>query len=67
MPALQNRDDPWVSAVYGAIASPIDQQTSDYIFTHSDRHLAVSSGLFGRDRQIILKSEIGDTILSQIC
>jgi cobalt-precorrin-5B (C1)-methyltransferase len=56
----------WVNLVYGAIASQIDQRASDYIFTHSERRLTVGSILFSRDRQIIIKSEIGDTILSKI-
>ncbi|OCQ94737.1 cobalt-precorrin-5B (C(1))-methyltransferase [Oscillatoriales cyanobacterium USR001] len=63
----ENMGSNWVSLVYGAIASQIDQRASDYIFTHSERRLTVGSLLFSRDRQIILKSEIGDTILSQIC
>lgn len=63
----ENTGSNWVNLVYSAIASQIDQRASDYIFTHSERRLSVGSVLFGRNRQIILKSEIGDTILSQIC
>ena len=57
----------WVEQVYGAIAAQIDQRASDYIFAHSSRRLPVGSVLFGRDRKIIVKSEIADTLLCQIC
>lgn len=63
----ENTGSNWVERVYGAIASQIDQKSSDYIFTHCQRHLTIGSVLFGRDRKIILKSEIGDTLLSKIC
>ncbi|WOB43209.1 cobalt-precorrin-5B (C(1))-methyltransferase [Thermoleptolyngbya oregonensis NK1-22] len=56
----------WVGRVYGAIAQTIDQRSSAYIRTHSDRPVRVGSILFGRDRQIIAKSELGSAILSQV-
>lgn len=56
----------WVGCVYGAIAQTIDQRSAAYIHTHSDRSVRVGSVLFGRDRQIIVKSELGSAILSQV-
>jgi cobalt-precorrin-5B (C1)-methyltransferase len=57
----------WVTQVYSAIASTIDQRTQAYIQTHSERDVLVGSVLFDRDRQIIVKSKIGETLLSQLC
>lgn len=57
----------WVEPVYGAIASEIDQRSCDYIFAHSQRRPVVGSVMFGRDRKIITKSQIADTIWGQIC
>jgi cobalt-precorrin-5B (C1)-methyltransferase len=57
----------WVDRVYGEIARQIDARSSEYIFTHSERHVRVGSVMFGRDRKIIVKTEIGDTFLTQIC
>jgi len=56
----------WVGRVYGAIAQTVDQRSAEYIRTHSDRPVRVGSVLFGRDRQIIVKSELGSAILSQV-
>lgn len=56
----------WVGRVYGAIAQRIDQRSAEYIRIHSDRPVQVGSVLFGRDRQIIVKSELGSAILSQV-
>ncbi len=57
----------WVDRIYGDIALQIDLRSSDCIFTHTNRRIPVGSVMFGRDRQIIVKSEIGDTLLTQIC
>ncbi|MGL5061262.1 MAG: cobalt-precorrin-5B (C(1))-methyltransferase CbiD [Microcoleus sp.] len=57
----------WVDRVYGEIARQIDARSGEYIFTHSERHVSVGSVMFGRDRKIIVKSEIGDTFLTEIC
>ncbi|PPS46005.1 cobalt-precorrin-5B (C(1))-methyltransferase CbiD [Chroococcidiopsis sp. TS-821] len=57
----------WVNTVYGAIAQSIDQRTQEYIYKHSTRQLQVGSVLFDRDRQIIVKSEIGSTLLAHLC
>jgi cobalt-precorrin-5B (C1)-methyltransferase len=57
----------WVDRIYGDIAQQIDLRSSDCIFTHSGLRVPVGSVMFGRDRKIIVKSEIGDTFLTQIC
>ena len=56
-----------VDRIYGDIALQIDLRSSDCIFTHTNRRIPVGSVMFGRDRQIIVKSDIGDTLLTQIC
>ena len=57
----------WVDRVYGDIARQIDLRSSDCIFTHTNLRIPVGSVMFGRDRKIIVKSDIGDTLLTQIC
>lgn len=66
----------WVSQVYGAIASAIDQRSQHYIFSHSEGVVAqasrpgnptIGSILFDRDRQIIIKSKTGSKLLAKLC
>jgi cobalt-precorrin-5B (C1)-methyltransferase len=57
----------WVDRIYGDIARQIDLRSSDCIFTHTNLRVPVGSVMFGRDRKIIVKSDIGDTFLTQIC
>ena len=57
----------WVEQIYGDIARQIDLRSSDCIFTHTNLRIPVGSVMFGRDRKIIVKSDIGDTFLTQIC
>ena len=57
----------WVDQIYGDIARQIDLRSSDCIFTHTNLRIPVGSVMFGRDRKIIVKSDIGDTFLTQIC
>ena len=57
----------WVDRIYGDIAREIDLRSSDCIFTHTNQRIPVGSVMFGRDRKIIVKSETGDTFLTQIC
>ena len=57
----------WVDRIYGDIARQIDLRSSDCIFTHTNLRIPVGSVMFGRDRKIIVKSDIGDTFLTQIC
>ncbi|WP_293143078.1 MULTISPECIES: cobalt-precorrin-5B (C(1))-methyltransferase CbiD [unclassified Microcoleus] len=57
----------WVDRIYGDIAREIDLRSSDCIFTHTNQRIPVGSVMFGRDRKIIVKSDTGDTFLTQIC
>jgi cobalt-precorrin-5B (C1)-methyltransferase len=57
----------WVERVYQAIAANIDRRCQTYIRTHSQKQVTVGSVLFDRDRQIIVTSNIGNSILSQLC
>jgi len=57
----------WVDRIYGDIARQIDLRSSECIFTHTNLRIPVGSVMFGRDRKIIVKSDIGDTLLTQIC
>lgn len=57
----------WVNEIYDAIANGIDRRAQDYISKHSDHSMTIGSVLFDRDRQIIVKSEIGSTLLTHLC
>jgi cobalt-precorrin-5B (C1)-methyltransferase len=57
----------WVEQVYSSIASTIDARSQDYIRKHSEQDVRVGSVLFDRDRQIIVGSETGTVLLSQLC
>lgn len=57
----------WVDRVYGAIASRIDQRSSEYIRNLGDRDVLVGSIMFDRDRQIVVKSKIAAALLYQLC
>jgi cobalt-precorrin-5B (C1)-methyltransferase len=60
-------DSHWVPQVYQAIAAKIDQRTAAYIRQYSSQIIQVGSVLFDRRRQIIIKSKIGEQLLSKIC
>lgn len=57
----------WVNPVYEAIASTIDARSQDYIRKHSEQDVRIGSVLFDRERKIIVKSETGAALLSQLC
>ncbi len=57
----------WTSQVYGAIVEAIDRRSQDYIRKHSEWDVRVGSVLFDRDRQIVIQSTTGATLLSQLC
>ena len=54
----------WVERVYGAIAATIDKRCQDYIRKHSEQEVQVGSLLFDRNREIIVTSATGITLLS---
>lgn len=60
-------DGNWVETIYGSIAQQIDHRSQKYIQTHSNFSVKVGSILFDRDRQIVMQSEMGAKMLSQIC
>jgi len=57
----------WVDRVYGALTTAIDQRSQAYIYTQCEKNVKVASLMFDRKRKIIIKSEIADTLLEQIC
>jgi cobalt-precorrin-5B (C1)-methyltransferase len=57
----------WVEQIYQPIAERIDQRSQAYIQAHADRTVTVGTLLFDRQRQIIIKSAIGSTLLEQVC
>jgi len=57
----------WVNQVYGAIAHSIDQRSQEYIFKHGEQQITIGSILFDRDRQIIVNSTTGSTLLANLC
>ena len=63
----QTTGEPWVERVYGAIAHQIDQRAAAYIHNHSDRSITVGTVLFDRDRQILIASPLGTTLMYKIC
>lgn len=63
--AATNSD--WVGQVYGAIAAQIEMRSQNYIRTHTNREVQVGCLLFDRRRQIVIKSETGEKLLSQLC
>lgn len=57
----------WVSQIYGAIATAIDTRAQAYIQTHSAQSVQVGTILFDRQRQIIIKSKLGEQLLDHVC
>lgn len=57
----------WVGRIYTALAQQIDQRSQTYIYQHSEKHITVGSLLFDRKRQIIIKSQKGEMLFTQIC
>ncbi|MBE9042685.1 cobalt-precorrin-5B (C(1))-methyltransferase, partial [Oscillatoriales cyanobacterium LEGE 11467] len=57
----------WVGRVYGSLAATIDRRARAYIQKHSNIKVEVGSILFDRQRQIIVKSDMGVQIVDRIC
>ncbi|MBD2039378.1 cobalt-precorrin-5B (C(1))-methyltransferase CbiD [Microcoleus sp. FACHB-672] len=57
----------WVSLVYRAIAQKIDQRSQNYIRNHTEAGVLVGSVMFDRKRQIIVKSDLGASLLAKFC
>lgn len=62
----QTTESHWVNRVYGAIAHQIDQRSQVYIHAHSDRQVQVGSVLFDRNRQIVVQSDSGSSLMAQL-
>jgi cobalt-precorrin-5B (C1)-methyltransferase len=57
----------WVKLVYEYLADRIDARSQTYIYSQSQRRVTVGSVLFDRQREIIVASPIGSTLLAQLC
>jgi cobalt-precorrin-5B (C1)-methyltransferase len=57
----------WVQLVYGYIADRIDARSQTYIYSQSQRQVKVGAVLFDRQREIIVASPIGSTMLTALC
>ncbi|MEL6816765.1 MAG: cobalt-precorrin-5B (C(1))-methyltransferase CbiD [Cyanobacteria bacterium J06598_3] len=53
----------WVGKVYSIVAERIDRRSRAYIQTHGGPSVQVGSVLFDRQRQIVIKSVIGEKML----
>ena len=56
-------DSSWVARVYGLLAERIAVRSRTYIRMHTEQTVQVGSVLFDRQRQIIVKSAIGQTLM----
>lgn len=56
-----------VTQIYGSIAQSIDDRAAHYIYTHSEATVRVGTVLFDRSRQILVTSQIADTLLECVC
>ncbi|MEO1619419.1 MAG: cobalt-precorrin-5B (C(1))-methyltransferase CbiD [Cyanobacteria bacterium J06632_3] len=54
----------WIERVYGLLAERIDERSRSYIQTHTEKTIQVGSILFDRQRQIVIKSGVGQTLLN---
>lgn len=54
---------PWDVQVYQSIAAAVERRSREYVYTHSERQMAVGCALFDRDRQIFAVGETGRTLL----
>lgn len=59
-------DQDLVHRIYGAIAAEIDRRASAYIQAHCSQRVMVGSLLFNRQRQVVVKSHLGDAMLRQV-
>ncbi|MBD2138308.1 cobalt-precorrin-5B (C(1))-methyltransferase [Anabaena sp. FACHB-1237] len=68
--SVKNDDHNWVNLVYDAIANTIDARCQEYIKSHNEKNhqsTVCGSVLFDRDRNILVKSEIGSKLFSKLC
>jgi len=58
-----SNDENWANRTYQFICDRIDRRSRTYIHTHTAKTVQVGSVLFDRQRQIIWKSKVGETLL----
>ncbi|MDJ0620743.1 MAG: cobalt-precorrin-5B (C(1))-methyltransferase CbiD [Calothrix sp. MO_192.B10] len=66
----KNTGSDWVARVYSAIAQQIDLRVTEYMKNHIDAGVRVpvcGSILFGRDRQILVKSLNACSVTAKLC
>lgn len=57
----------WVESIYGLLVDTIDRRSRKYIHTHSQKQVSVGTLVFDRQRTIIQTSQVGCSILKQVC
>ncbi len=62
----QETNSYWTEKIYQSLAQTIDQRTQAYIRRYVDDDIVIGSVLFGRDRQIIIASQTGQSLQSQL-
>ena len=62
----QETNSHWTEKIYQSLAQTIDQRTQAYIRKYVDDDIVIGSVLFGRDRQIIIASQTGQSLQSQL-
>ncbi|MEB3247906.1 MAG: cobalt-precorrin-5B (C(1))-methyltransferase, partial [Merismopediaceae bacterium] len=56
----------WTSSLYQVLAETIDQRTERYLWQQTQKKVMMGSILFGRSRQILVTSQQGDRLLSNL-
>jgi len=56
-----------VDLVYQSIVESIENKSQDYIRKHSEKEVKIGTMLFNRERQTIIKSQLAQLILKEIC
>ncbi len=66
----ENTGSDWVKRVYSAIVQQIDLRVEEYMKSHIDGGVRIpvcGSIIFGRDRQIIVKSQNACSLIAKLC
>ncbi|WP_088240775.1 cobalt-precorrin-5B (C(1))-methyltransferase CbiD [Calothrix rhizosoleniae] len=66
----ENTGRNWVKRVYSAIVQQIDLRVEEYMKSHIDPGVRIpvcGSIIFGRDRQIIVKSQTACSLIAKLC
>ncbi|MDJ0677072.1 MAG: cobalt-precorrin-5B (C(1))-methyltransferase CbiD [Calothrix sp. MO_167.B42] len=66
----KNTGGDWVERVYSAIVQQIDLRTQEYMKSHIESGVRIpvcGSIIFGRDRQIIVKSQTACSLIAKLC